>query len=55
MPQRITCSGCGKVLYEGELLKSPQDIIKKFDGRCPHCNKELKFDSDKVEVSPAEE
>jgi transposase len=41
MPQAINCSGCGYVLYEGEILRSPQDIIKKYEGKCPNCGKTL--------------
>lgn len=41
MPQEINCSGCGYVLYEGDLLRSPQDIIKKYEGKCPNCGKPL--------------
>ncbi len=52
MPQKIVCSGCGFCLYEGDLLKSPQDIIKKYNGRCPNCNKKLDFSPESVTVSP---
>ena len=52
MPQEIICSGCGYYLYEGNILKSPQDIIKKYDGRCPQCNKKLDFSSINVDVTP---
>lgn len=55
MPQRILCSECGEVLYEGDLLKSPQDVIKKFEGRCPICGKELNFDTNSVTVKPCED
>jgi transcription initiation factor IIE alpha subunit len=55
MPQRILCSKCGEVLYEGDLLKSPQDVIKKFEGKCPSCGKELSFDTDSVTVKPCED
>ena len=54
MPQRILCSKCGEVLYEGDLLKSPQDVIKKFEGKCPSCGKELCFETDGVKVKPCE-
>jgi len=54
MPQKIVCSECGAVLYEGELLKSPQDIVKKFEGKCPGCGKELVFTTEGVTVSPNE-
>jgi DNA-directed RNA polymerase subunit RPC12/RpoP len=55
MPQQITCSGCGKTLYDGEILKSPQDIIKKHNGRCPECNKKLDFSPDNLMITPCEE
>jgi ribosomal protein S27E len=54
LPQRILCSKCGEVLYEGDLLKSPQDVIKKFEGKCPKCGKELCFETDGVQVKPCE-
>jgi len=50
LPQKIVCRSCKEVLYEGELLKSPQDIIKKFEGKCPKCKKDLKFTTEGVEV-----
>jgi hypothetical protein len=52
LPQKIICKSCKEVLYEGELLKSPQDIIKKFEGKCPKCKKDLKFSTEGVEVHP---
>jgi hypothetical protein len=52
LPQKIICKECGEVLYEGELLKSPQDVIKKFEGRCPNCGKDLSFVTDAVKVQP---
>ncbi|MDP6048343.1 MAG: hypothetical protein QGG23_02705 [Candidatus Bathyarchaeota archaeon] len=52
MPQKVTCSECNYLLYEGDLLKSPQDIIKKYDGRCPKCNRKLVFASGGVTISP---
>jgi len=54
LPQKIVCSGCNEVLYEGELLKSPQDVIKKYEGHCPKCKKEMKFSTDGVVVTPYE-
>jgi hypothetical protein len=52
LPQKIVCKSCKEVLYEGELLKSPQDVIKKYEGKCPKCKKELKFSTEGVEVHP---
>jgi len=54
MPQKIICSKCGDILYEGELLKSVQDVIKKFEGRCPSCGKELDFEVDKIYIKANE-
>ncbi|MFQ6053314.1 MAG: hypothetical protein ACE5OO_03665 [Candidatus Bathyarchaeia archaeon] len=51
MPQKISCSGCGYTLYEGDILKSPQDIIKKYEGRCPNCDKKLSFSPKGVKVT----
>lgn len=33
-------------------MKSPQDVIKKFEGRCPKCGKGLNFDTKTVKVKP---
>ena len=50
MPQRIICSGCGYVFYEGNAVKPPSDVIKEYGGKCPKCGKNLKFTVDSVEV-----
>ena len=51
MPQEIICSGCGYVLYKGEILKSPQDIIRKYEGKCPRCGKTLTFDINNIKIT----
>ena len=53
MPQKIVCKSCKEILYEGDLLKSPQDVIKKYEGKCPKCKKELKFSTEGVDVRPS--
>ena len=55
MPQRVTCSECSHLLYEGDILKSPQDIVKKYDGRCPNCGKKLDFSTKGLSIYPCEE
>lgn len=55
MPQRVSCSECNHLLYEGDILKSPQDILKKYDGRCPNCNRKLGFTTGAVSIYPCEE
>lgn len=55
MPQRVVCSECSNILYEGDILKSPQDIVKKFDGRCPNCGRNLSFSTKNLSIYPFEE
>jgi len=55
LPQRVTCSECNNVLYEGDILKSPQDIIKKYDGKCPKCNRKLNFSTGGVTIYSGKE
>jgi len=54
MPQTVICSECNEVLYDSEtrssgkgatpMIVSPVEIIEKYDGRCPKCNKRLEID-----------
>jgi len=53
LPQKVNCDKCGAVLYEGEELKSPEEIIQMHNGRCPKCGRELSLTPIKVEVKPA--
>lgn len=55
MPQRIICGGCGKVLYEGNDLKLPEELIQQFKGVCPGCGKKLSFDPAKVDIRVLQE
>ena len=55
MPQKVTCAECNHLLYESNILKSPQDIIKLFDGRCPECNRELSFEGKAIRIYPYDE
>jgi len=50
MPQRVTCQKCGAVLYEGVELTPPDEIIQRFDARCPKCGKKLSFDPSNVKI-----
>jgi hypothetical protein len=55
MPQKVICSECAHVLYESNIeiniLRSPQDIARKYEGRCPSCRKILKFSFESVTFS----
>jgi hypothetical protein len=46
----VTCAECNHLLYEGKILKGPQDILKKFDGRCPECNRTLSFEAKAISI-----
>ncbi|MCW4044661.1 MAG: hypothetical protein NWE94_03990 [Candidatus Bathyarchaeota archaeon] len=52
MPQRVTCHSCGSLLYEGAELKPPDEIIQKYEGKCPSCGKKLSLLPIDVEVKP---
>jgi len=53
MPQRVICENCGQILYEGEDLKAPEEIVQQYSGRCPKCGKKLSTVPKNVEVKPA--
>lgn len=55
MPQKVFCQKCGHILYEGEELKPPDEIIQTHDGKCPSCGKKLSYIPIDVEVKPASE
>jgi NAD-dependent SIR2 family protein deacetylase len=55
MPQRVMCSECAHVLYEGDILRAPKDIAKKYEGRCPSCGKKLKTIIKSLSIYPYEE
>ena len=55
MPQKVICSECAHILYEGDILRSPQDIAKRLGGRCPSCRKVLKFSFKSLSIYPYEE
>jgi len=50
MPQRVLCQKCGFVLYEGIELTPPDEIVQRFNGKCPNCGKKLLFNPTNVDV-----
>jgi phage FluMu protein Com len=52
MPQRVKCQTCNHLLYEGEELKPPDEILQLHNGYCPKCNKKLSLLPLDVEVKP---
>jgi len=41
LPQITNCHKCGYVLYQGEDLKSPEEILQANEGMCPKCGAKL--------------
>ena len=54
MPQRVLCHNCGFVLYEGDELKPPYEIVQTYNGKCPNCAKRLSNMPRKVDIEPVE-
>jgi len=50
LPEIIKCAKCGYVLYKGNDLIPPRDIVKKFNGRCPKCSSALSQNPLSIEV-----
>ena len=55
MPQRVFCEGCGATLYDRPELESPSEIIQRYNGTCPNCQKTLLFEIEKVRILPYDE
>jgi len=55
LTQEFLCSECNHILYKGDILKTPQDIIRKFEGNCPNCGKELNLEEIEVEITSLDE
>jgi RNase P subunit RPR2 len=50
MPERVICQQCNTVLYEGDELKPPEEIIQSHNGKCPKCGRKLSLIPVTVEV-----
>ena len=55
LPERVFCDACGAILYDGSELESPIEIIQRYNGTCPKCQKTLSYDVDRVEILPYDE
>ena len=38
VPQRVVCRECGYILYEVVDLKTPDEILSQYNGKCPGIN-----------------
>ena len=55
MPQRVFCHACGATLYDGLELESPTEIIQRYNGTCPKCQKKLLFEPEAVKITQTED
>ncbi|MEM2969990.1 MAG: hypothetical protein QXI71_01455 [Candidatus Bathyarchaeia archaeon] len=53
MPQKVNCHECGYVLYQGQELKSPEDILQAYEGKCPKCGAKLSMEPLNIEIEAA--
>jgi hypothetical protein len=53
LPQQVNCQVCKKNLYEGDDLKSPEEILQMHDGKCPNCGNKLSLTPQDVKVKPS--
>jgi len=52
LPQRVVCHQCGYILYDGDELKPPDEILQEYNGKCPKCGRKLALIPLNVEVKP---
>ena len=50
VPMRVFCDACDATLYDGPELQSPSDIIRRYNGACPKCQKSLSYEADRVRI-----
>jgi NAD-dependent SIR2 family protein deacetylase len=55
MTIRIYCERCGFIFYRGDELTNPQEIIKKYGGKCPRCYKPLQLNPKNIKIMGVEE
>jgi RNase P subunit RPR2 len=55
LPERVFCDACGAILYDGPELESPIEIIQRYNGICPKCQKALSYQVDRVGIVPYDE
>jgi len=53
LPQQVKCDGCGAILYEGDELKSPEEILQMHNGKCPKCGRSLSLTPKRIEIRAA--
>jgi DNA-directed RNA polymerase subunit RPC12/RpoP len=49
----VFCHKCGATLYESiEDLKTSDEIIQSYEGKCPTCGKKLSYMPITIEIKP---
>jgi DNA-directed RNA polymerase subunit RPC12/RpoP len=46
------CRKCGELLYTGQELETPSEIIQRNGGYCPRCGSKLGFDIENLKIIP---
>lgn len=46
----IVCGHCGYVLYEGNELKTLNEVVREYANVCPNCGKTLKPSVQKINI-----
>jgi len=52
MPQRVICSDCSYLLYEGLDFCPPVEIIQQYACICPKCGKNLSSLPLSIDIKP---
>ena len=60
MPIVIKCHSCGFIFYQGNQLKSIDDVLKQWGNRCPVClslleTKPIRFKIESIEFESLDE
>lgn len=50
----IVCGHCGYVLYEGNELKTLNEVVREYANTCPNCGKTLKPSVQKISILKGE-
>ncbi|MBI2125732.1 MAG: hypothetical protein HYU02_00215 [Thaumarchaeota archaeon] len=53
MPFELICDNCTFVLYRGNEIRSPKEVLRSFRDRCRGCNTKLSLENFGFEVTVA--
>jgi len=52
LPQLTICKSCNTVLFDGPEMEEPIETIRRHNGTCPGCGRQLTFDLGDIRISP---